>query len=79
MPMPAPSPIHMVKTKSPDALVTLVHVDLDRYRMENDGHAVRKSVSIPAWMSYAAEISGLNLSAVLQEALKQALGISAKP
>ena len=40
MTMPAPAPIHMVKTGCPDDIVTQVHVDLGRYRMENDGRAV---------------------------------------
>ena len=75
-PLPEPSPIHTVKTESKDDIVSLVHVDLDKYRRDNDGHAVRKSVSLPAWMSYAAEKAGLSLSAVLQEGLKRELNIA---
>ena len=74
--MPEPSSIHNIKTESPEDIVTLVHVDLDQYRRETDGRAVRKSVSIPAWMSYAAEKAGLSLSAVLQEGLKRELNLA---
>ena len=76
--LPAVSDISSLEHEDGD-IVTLVAADIDAYRKMIDTTAVRKNVSLPAWMSYAAEKAGLSLSAVLQEGLKQALGISAKP
>lgn len=53
----------------------MVGVDLLRWRMENDTRAVRKNVSMPAWMASMADQRGLNCSQVLQEALRQRLGV----
>jgi predicted RNase H-like HicB family nuclease len=38
-----------------------------------DGRAVKRTVSIPAWMDKQAAASGLSLSRILQEALTQKL------
>lgn len=54
-------------------LLTLVSVDTVAYRARTDTHAVRKNVSIPAWMANMAEKRGINCSKVLQEALAQRL------
>lgn len=59
----------------PDQVVTLVVVDFDAYRRANETRAVRKTVSIPAWMDDRASEQGLSLSRVLQEALSAKLGI----
>lgn len=37
--------------------------------------AVKKTLSIPAWLNESAIAAGLNFSQVLQEALKQRLDI----
>ena len=58
--------------QAPEGGVTsLVCLDTDRYRMLNDTRAVRKNVSIPAWMATMAERRGVNCSQVLQDALRQ--------
>ena len=54
-------------------ICTLISVDTDKYRRENDSRAVRKNVSLPAWMAYQAEQRGINCSQLLQDALRQAL------
>ena len=54
-------------------IVTLISVDTIRYREENDNRAVRKNVSLPAWMAFQAERRGINCSQVLQAALKNIL------
>ena len=61
------------------AVVSWVVSDPDEYRRKTDNRAVRKNVSLPSWLNQAAETAGINFSAVLQDGLKQALGISAKP
>lgn len=56
-------------------IVSLVDADLDAYRRRMEKRTVRRNVSLPAWLNSAAEEAGLNVSAVLQIALKQQLGI----
>lgn len=58
------------------AFATLVDVDTLKYREETDTRAVRKNVSMPAWMLNMADSRGINCSQVLQEALKKKLGYS---
>lgn len=52
-------------------ILTLVSVDTIAYRAQTDTRAVRKNVSIPAWMAVMAERKGINCSKVLQDALIQ--------
>lgn len=54
-------------------LCTIIDIDLPAYRRSIDNRAVRKSVSMPAWMAYQSDQRGINYSKVLQEALKQVL------
>lgn len=56
-------------------IVSLVDVDLFAYRRSIEKKTVRRNVSLPAWLNNAAEDAGLNVSAVLQLALKQQLGL----
>ena len=58
------------------ATVVLVDVDLLEYRKETDTQAVRKNVSMPAWLSYMADKRGVNCSQVLQKALMKELQIA---
>lgn len=71
-PFPAPSsdPPHEA-----GEIVSLVDVDLAAYRRAIEKKTVRRNVSLPSWLNNAAEAAGLNVSAVLQAALKQQLGI----
>lgn len=54
-------------------LLTLISVDTIAYRARTDTRAVRKNVSIPAWMANMAERKGINCSKVLQDALAERL------
>lgn len=54
-------------------VLTLISVDTIAYRAQTDTRAVRKNVSIPAWMANMAERKGINCSKVLQDALAQKL------
>ena len=56
-------------------IVSVVGVDLFAYRRSIEKKTVRRNVSLPAWLNNAAEAAGLNVSAVLQLALKQQLGL----
>ena len=55
---------------------TLISCDTDRYRRLLRNKAVRKTLSVPEWLNEAALAEGLNFSQVLQEALKEKLGIN---
>lgn len=70
-PLPEPSRIESI---DPDGgTVSLVDVDFSEYRKRNDTRTVRRSVTLPAWLNSAAEQAGINVSAVLRDALKSAL------
>lgn len=58
------------------AIVSLVDVDLLAYRRANERKTVRRNVTLPSWLNAAANEAGLNVSAILQAALKQRLDIS---
>ncbi len=73
--IPTPSaPAGIAKEHETD-VITLVDVDFAEYRRKNDMRTVRRNVSLPSWLNAEAEKAGLNVSAVLQAALKQELGI----
>ena len=74
--LPMPSSLGSVSRGSED-IVTLVDVDFTEYRRQNDMRTVRRNVSLPSWLNAAAEKAGLNVSAVLQSALKQQLHLDA--
>ncbi len=52
-----------------DDILTIIQADTIKYRSETDTRAVRKNVSLPAWMATLADKRGVNCSKVLQEAL----------
>ncbi|MBQ8803674.1 MAG: type II toxin-antitoxin system HicB family antitoxin [Tyzzerella sp.] len=62
------------KTEKND-IVTLVDVDFAEYRKRVDNRAVKKNCTIPYWLSVEAERAGINYSRILQDALKNALGL----
>lgn len=68
-PFPTPRPPEAFSSKPGEACV-LVDADTVKYRKETDTRAVRKNVSIPAWMATMAEQRGVNCSQVLQDALR---------
>ena len=55
---------------------TTVDVDFTEYRRKNDKKSVRRNVTLPNWLDFEAEKEGINFSKVLQEALKQRLGVN---
>ena len=71
--IPLPSDLSSVKKTSTDCIVTLVDVDFTEYRRRNDMKTVRRNVSLPSWLNAEAEKAGINVSALLQGALKQEL------
>lgn len=65
--IPQSSAIETITTKK-DEFVNLIWADI------KDGRAVKRTVSIPKWMDDKVAKSGLSLSRVLQDALKERIG-----
>ncbi len=72
--IPAASDLRDVKTAG-EEFVSLVRCDTIEYRRFYDNRAVKKTLTIPAWLNTMAERNGVNFSMVLQTALKHELNI----
>jgi predicted RNase H-like HicB family nuclease len=70
--LPEPSDVTAVTCESGE-IVSIVDIDFSEYRRAVDLKTVRRNVSLPSWLNAEAEKAGLNVSAVLQTALKQEL------
>ena len=55
--------------------VTLITCDTEEYRRFFEKRAIKKTLTIPSWLNAKAEKQGINFSQVLQEALKEQLGL----
>lgn len=76
-PIPAPSPINALALKEGE-FVNVVACDTLEYRKRFDKAAVKKTLSIPAWLNTAATEANVNFSNILQEALMERLGLKSK-
>ena len=70
--LPTPSDISSIHAE--DGIVTYVSTDVDTYR--RDTRAVKKMLSIPAWLAKEAEARNISLSKVLQDALKEQMHLA---
>jgi hypothetical protein len=61
---------------APGSFSSLIECDTMEYRRYFDNKAVKKTLSIPAWLNTMAEKEDINFSAVLQKALKAELRIN---
>ncbi|MCD7959644.1 MAG: type II toxin-antitoxin system HicB family antitoxin [Ruminococcus sp.] len=59
----------------PNGFTSMLILDMDAYAEKYGEKAVRKNCTIPAWLNTQAELSGINFSQVLQEALLQKLHV----
>lgn len=73
--IPAPASIRDIHTEG-DEFASLVACDTLEYRRFYDNRAVKKTLSIPNWLNTQAEKAGVNFSQLLQDALKQRLGLN---
>ena len=71
--IPAPS---LKLAHEPNEFTSLIIADTDVFRRQIDSHAVKKTLSIPAWLNHAAEAAHVNFSSVLQDALKAHLDLT---
>ena len=54
---------------------TLIAADTDEYRKANETRAVKKTLSIPAWLNHQAEKANAPFSQILQQGLKEYLNV----
>ena len=70
-----PAPSSALPTCKAGQTAAYALVDFDAYRRANDMRTVRKNVTLQSWLNDLAEKAGVNFSQVLQDALKQRLGV----
>jgi predicted RNase H-like HicB family nuclease len=66
---------NIVANEYDNGFVTLISIDLDEYTKKFGNKAVKKTLTIPAWLNTIAEKENINFSQILQEGLKNHLGI----
>ena len=74
-PLPRPSAPETVTCEAGE-FVSMVDIDFAEYRKANERRTVRRNVSLPSWLNTEADKAGVNVSAILQTALKQELHIA---
>ena len=72
--IPAPSKITDLKPES-NQYIVMIEVRMVPYRDKMRNKAVNKTVTIPRWLDDLAVENGVNFSHVLQDALKNYLGV----
>lgn len=60
----------------PGEFVVMVQFDALAYRRKHDNRAVKKTLTIPSWLNELAIENNINFSGVLQDALKEKLGLA---
>ncbi|PAD73685.1 type II toxin-antitoxin system HicB family antitoxin [Paenibacillus campinasensis] len=78
LPIPEPSDLRDIELYNETDRIAIVDVFLPPYRDEAANKAVTKNCTLPKWLRDASEEAGLNFSQVLQNGLKEALGIKVK-
>lgn len=59
------------KPDSADGFVSMIVLDIDAYAEKYGSKAVRKNVTLPAWLNTFAEAHNINFSKVLKDALSK--------
>ena len=67
---PIPEPSTSEPPHEANELVSWVDIDFDAYRRKHDNHAVRRNITLPAWLDEAAKEANINVSGFIQNALK---------
>jgi hypothetical protein len=60
-------------SESGKPFVSLVDVDMDVFRRKEKSRMVRRNITLPEWLDEMATEAKINVSAVVQEALKERL------
>ena len=66
--IPAPTPHEKVQVKE-GSFANLLVLDMDSYTEKYGSKAVRKNITIPAWLNTYGETHNINFSKLLQDAL----------
>lgn len=72
--IPVPTALSKV-TLEPNERVVLVDVYMPSVRMAQNNKSVNRTVTLPAWLNAAALERNINFSQVLQDALKNHIGL----
>jgi len=67
-PVPKASPIDAIRPEA-GGFVSILVLDMDAYAEKYGDKAVRKNLTIPAWLNTFAEAQHINFSQVLQDSL----------
>lgn len=70
-----PEPSKTLPPCEPGSQMAFALVDFEAYRRANDQRMVRKNVTIQNYLNELAEKAGINFSQVLQEGLRERLGV----
>lgn len=68
-PIPEPTPFEKVVLEESDSFINLLVLDIDSYSERFGKKAVRKNITIPAWLNEYGERNNINFSKVLQDSL----------
>ena len=66
--VPEATPIESIKTEA-NQFASIIVLDMDAYAAKYGKNAVKKTLTIPAWLNTFVEENGISCSKVLQEAL----------
>jgi predicted RNase H-like HicB family nuclease len=69
----APKPSDIEALHTPNGFASYITTDVGKFLKNNK--AVKKTLTIPGWLNDEAEKSGVNFSAILQNALKEELNV----
>ncbi len=72
--IPEPTDIKMITVESKQSII-LIDVWMPVYRSNIKYASIKKTLTIPKWLNDAAEENHINFSQLLQESLKEHLGI----
>ena len=72
--IPVPTPLAQVTCEENERVV-LVDVYMPSVRMAQVNRSINRTVTLPAWLNAAAQERNINFSQVLQDGLKQRLGV----
>lgn len=68
--VPQATKIRDIETRE-EQFVSLIALDMDAYAAKYGNNAVKKTLTIPAWLNTFVEQNGISCSKVLQEALSK--------
>lgn len=74
--IPAPSAPDQIELLDPSDRIIFIEVYMPPYRDEAANKSVTKNCTMPKWLRDAGDQAGLNYSLILQNGIKEALGIS---